>query len=366
MTRILIAGGYGYTGRLLAYHLRARSDAEIILAGRHREKAQAYAEELNAEFGGERVSARRVDLASARSLHEALHDVDLLVVAAPTTQHAETVIQAALDADVDYLDVQLGTRKLALLNERTAAIERSGRCFITEAGFHPGLPAALVRYAAAKLDRLDAAIVAGYLNMKDVSYTEGVDELMELFRNYQGQVYKEGRWTKAGTYDVRTVDFGGEVGERRCYSMFLEELRILPDRYPALQEAGFYMAGTHWFVDGVITPLVMLGLKLAPRRGVRPLGKLLWWSMQAFARPPYRVQLKVEASGEKEGVPSTGSVSVAHADGYALTAIPVAACLLQYLDGSARRPGLWMMGHLVEPERLFDDMERMGVRVIVE
>jgi saccharopine dehydrogenase (NAD+, L-lysine-forming) len=41
----------------------------------------------------------------------------------------------------------------------------------------------------------------------------------------------------------------------------------------------------------------------------------------------------------------------------------VVAALLQYLDGSARKPGLWMIGHLVEPVRLLKDMENMGVQV---
>lgn len=45
----------------------------------------------------------------------------------------------------------------------------------------------------------------------------------------------------------------------------------------------------------------------------------------------------------------------------ALTAIPVIALLLQY--NQIRQPGLQLMGHLAEPNRLFNDMERMGVRV---
>jgi saccharopine dehydrogenase (NAD+, L-lysine-forming) len=54
--------------------------------------------------------------------------------------------------------------------------------------------------------------------------------------------------------------------------------------------------------------------------------------------------------------------TVAHPDGYELTAIPVVATLLQYLDGSARKSGLWMMGHFVEPTRLMKDMAIMGVQ----
>ena len=369
MATILILGGYGYTGRLLARHLLEQSGARIVLAARHLEKVQAYASQLNTEFNGERVSAVRTDAADMQSLREALRDIDLLLVAAPTTQYVEIVIRTALDSGVDYLDVQLGARKLALLKSLAPDIERAGRCFITEAGFHPGLPSAMIRYAASQLDRVDTAITAAYLaylNMgKKMPYSEAVDELMEVFRDYQAEVFKSGRWTKTGwfEFDVRKVSFGGEIGVRQCYSMFFEELRALPEIYPTLKDVGFYISGSHWFVDWVITPLAMVGMKIAPRYAIRPMGKLVWWGMQTFPKPPYLVLLKVEAAGEKRGKPAKVEASVSHPDGYELTAIPVVAALLQYLDGPARRPGLWMMGHLVEPVRLFEDMKRMGIQV---
>jgi saccharopine dehydrogenase (NAD+, L-lysine-forming) len=56
-------------------------------------------------------------------------------------------------------------------------------------------------------------------------------------------------------------------------------------------------------------------------------------------------------------------LALRHPDGYQFTAIPVAACIMQYLDGSARQPGLRMMGHAVDPARLLHDMVRMGIEI---
>ena len=59
-------------------------------------------------------------------------------------------------------------------------------------------------------------------------------------------------------------------------------------------------------------------------------------------------------------------ITLYHKDGYMFTAIPVVACLLQYLDGSIKKPGLWTQANIVEPDRLLSDMERMGIEVKIQ
>ena len=280
-------------------------------------------------------------------------------MASPTTHNTLTVVEAALEAGVDYLDVQLSDEKLSILRSHADEITRKKLCFVTEAGYHPGLPSAMIRYAAAQMDCPEFALTAGYLNMgSQTPYTEAMDELMECFLHYQAQVFKNGQWTKTGSYDVRKFNFGEEIGQRDCYSMFFAELRDLPAMFPSLKEVGFYISGAGWLSD-LTTMLVMLGLKLTPRRGLRPMGRLTWWAMTKLSKPPYKVALLVEAKGQNNGRPLQVRVQIEHEDGYELTAIPVVALLMQY--DQVRRPGLHMMGHLAEPKRLFEDMQRMGV-----
>ena len=358
MSTILILGGYGYTGKFLAKHLLAQTDVNIIIAGRSLEKAQAFAGGLN----DSRVTTRQADASNLDSLTHALQNVSLCLVAAPTTHHAETVIRACINARVDYLDVQLSSKKLNALFAARNEIKQAGLCFITEAGFHPGLPAAMIRYATTKLDSIESAVTAGYLNMQNLPYTEAVDELMEGFLDYQAQVYKKGAWTKPTDWDSRSFNFGDGIGKRTGYSMFFDELRDIPSMYPTLKETGFYISGSNWLSDLIITPIVFVGLKLAPKRGIRPLGKLMWWAM-GRSKPPCMVILKVEAKGQWNGKQAEAQAQIAHPDGYELTAIPVVAYLLQYLDGTARKAGVHMMGHIAEPVRLFQDMKKMGAEI---
>ena len=363
MTKILILGGTGYTGKPLARLLLQHSEASITLAARHLEKAQALADEFNHQFPGGRTSAVYADAADGNSLQAAFQDQDLILVASPTTAQAEAVTNAALEVGADYLDVQLGARKFALLQALSAKVSDSGRCFITEAGFHPGLPAALVRYAASCMDTLTSANVISFLNVgSSFPYTEAMDELVEMFKGYQAQVYKAGSWTRRSSFSVRQFDLGGDIGKKQCYSMFFEELQALPEMHPSLQELGSYISESHWVTDWILYPFIWAWLMVMPR-AVRPIGRLTWWGMKTFHHPPYRVEMQVQAGGLKAGKPVRLTAAASHPDGYMLTAVPVAAALLQYLDGSARKPGLWMMGHLCEPVRLLADMARMGVRV---
>jgi saccharopine dehydrogenase (NAD+, L-lysine-forming) len=147
--------------------------------------------------------------------------------------------------------------------------------------------------------------------------------------------------------------------------MFLEELRPLPDLVPGLEETGFFVGGFNWFVDWVLLPIGMGLLWVWPRGGGKPFGRMLEWGLRRFSRPPYGTLLRLEACGSKGGAESSLVVSVYHGNGYVLTAAPMVACLLQVLDGSARRQGLHFQALLAEPVRLLEDLKRMGVEVMV-
>ena len=371
MKTILILGGYGQTGRLLAHYLLDETDCRLILAGRRPERGAALAAALNTRAGQERVTTTQADAADPAGLARVLTGVDLVLVAASTAAHGETVARAALAAGCDYLDIQYAAAKVAMLKRLAPEIERAGRCFITDGGFHPGLPAALVRHAATHFDRLERANVGSViaidwaaLDLGPETKTEFVTEFME----FDSRVFRDGRWQKLGLASMvrpLMLEFGPPFGRRACIAMTLGEMDALPELIPSLRETGFYVGGFNWFSDWFISPLVMVGLKLAPRRLLSPLARLQFWSMARFARPPYGTVLQLAATGRRNGAPHTLTLRLAHDDGYAMTAIPVVACVRQWLAGP-RRPGLWFQGQYVEPEALLRDMARLGVIITTE
>ena len=369
--KILILGGYGTTGRLLARLLLQETDIELVLAGRNIQRAEKTADELNASFPGKRVTAACADASDAESLQQAMAGVIMVAVASSTSQYAGSVAQAAILAGVDYFDVQYSSAKLGTLRMLRPEIEAAGRCYITDGGFHPGLPAAMIRWAAPHFDRLQSANVGSVIKVdwRSLEFSpETIEELVSEFMDFKNLIFKNGQWQPGGILSwllPKWMDFGSRFGRQYTIPMFLEEMRPIPDLYLHLEETGFYVGGFNWFVDWIISPLVMILPKIFPRKGIQLSSNMMAWGLRKFSKPPYGTMLRLDARGIKDGQPADLDITLYHEDGYMLTAIPAAACLRQYLDGSIRKPGLWLQALAVEPDRLMKDMQRMGVEMLV-
>jgi len=367
--KILVLGGYGNTGRFIVEGMLRETAAEIIVAGRNKERAEAARQSWAEVYGETRVTARQVDAGDAAAVRNALADADLVVAASSTAAYAGIVARTALDSGADYLDIQYSSAKTQQLESLQAEIIRQGRCFITDAGFHPGLPAALVRSATGVLTQVRSAWVSSLLriNWPGLSFSESTRlEFAGELKSFKPFFFQNGEWRTArftSTKDFKTVLFEHPGGVQLCAPMFFEELRSLPEGLPGLQDTGFYIAGFNRFTDNIVMPFGIAALKLFPKHALKPVAGLLWWSLRRFSRPPYGTWLKLEALGMREGQNMRLETLLYHDDGYLFTAIPIVACLRQYLDGSIRKPGLWRMGNLVQPEPLLKDMERMGITI---
>ncbi len=232
---------------------------------------------------------------------------------------------------------------------------------ITQAGFHPGLPAAYIRKGAEYFDRYDKTIIAFTMNVK-IERPESVYELVDLIPEYKADVFKDGKWKVATYKDTIKIDFGRRFGVRSCMPMDMIEIRAMPELF-GFRETGVYTTGFNWFVDYVLFPLMMLS-QMVKKGALRHFwAKSLIWGLKTFSDAEEGIVFLLQADGEKDGRQKTVKILSEHDNAYDFTIIPVIACLKQYFDGSIRKPGLWMMGHVVNPERLLVDMEKMGIKI---
>jgi saccharopine dehydrogenase (NAD+, L-lysine-forming) len=360
---VLVLGGYGETGSRIA-RLLMRHGTAVIIAGRDRFRAEAFADELQRGSVSTRAQGIGLDARDATALRRSLEGVGLVVNAtAASTVPGAAVAAAALDAGANVLDVQFPAWADAAVSARA---EAEGRIVITQAGFHPGVPAALIRWAGSRMD-VERAWVGGLLRPAGgLPYTPAVDDLVESFRSYRACTLRGGRWIDVPWWSPNAMprvwfDFG--FGRQWTAVMDLDELRPLPELLPSLREAGFSVSGFDLVTDTAMTVLIFSALPLWGRRPVTPISKLLCWSTRVFGRPPFGIVLQLEAEGRTPSGRLTVRLGLFHEDGYDLTAIPAVSMIEQVLDRSARAVGLRPMGLVVDPDRLLADCVSMGVRV---
>lgn len=368
--RVLILGGYGETGKRLAGMLAAHTDAEVIIAGRNGEKAVATSENINRDTGSRRSRPLALDARDPAVVRSALEGVRLVAHAAPalgaeaTRQLAETVIEAG----ADWIDVQIDPAQTVALRSLDGKARDRGVCLAIQSGFHPGLPAAMIRWAAKHVDELPVAEVFSFLNPdKGLVITQGVDELFDLFRNYRVRLLENGVWRNLSMWDrqaMRTFTFEHGYGKATCGAMSLDELDELTELIPELRKTGFFIGGSDAVTNWITTPLILAGLKLLPFVKNSAWAKLWVGSMRLFGHPPYGTALQLAGSGRINSEEKPIRLVIDHPDEYVLTAAPMYATAMQMLDGSVRPAGVHFAAHLPEPERMLDDMEKLGVRIV--
>lgn len=364
--RIVSLGASGHAGGRIAALLAPELEAtdELVLAGR---SAQRLARTQSLITGAARVSTAIVNVEDPQGVRDLVSGADLVIVTVSRPDRISSLARIVLEAGADWIDTMLSTpAKVAALRALEADVTAVGRCFITDGGFHPGLPATLVRWAAEQIDELHEADVNAGLRIDwhaDAIDDATIEEMLSEFADFDMVTWIDGTRRRVRWSECPTVDFGEPIGAQRVIPMGLAEMVELPSLYPNLERCGFYITGFSPAMDYLALPLVMAMAKVPAlqRTNVR----FTRWAMARLAtpRPPYRLVLQSVATGRAAGVPSQVSVRIAAEDSYLLTAAPVVACVNQWRGGSARRPGLHFQAQVMDPSACFADLRRLGVEV---
>jgi len=360
---ILILGGYGGVGQSLVRLLLKETQVDIIIAGRRKDKAGEFAASLHREFPDNQVASRYADASNLESLQKAFQGVQLVIVLTTTPNFIKQIGQAALFSGCDYLDILVSESTFHDLDELATSIQQQKSIFITQAGFHPGLPAVFVRYGAQYFDKYESAIIAMAMNAR-FERAEQAAEIIPLIAEFNADICKAGSWRKATYRDAITIEMGNRFGSMKLFPIQMEEIKQTQEMFH-LEETGAYVSGFNWFVDNLVMPIIMITQKIKKGLATRLLLKLFAWGVNTFSSPYQGLVFLNEAEGMKDGKKIKVRIIAEHDDAYLFTAIAVVACIKQYLDG-ALHPGLWMMGHVVDEKRLMEDMGKMGIKISIQ
>jgi hypothetical protein len=235
--RVLILGGYGFFGRIIAGMLARSPGVELLVAGRDASKATALAYQL----GLRAENARALDANDPRlgMMLRKLAVNTVIHTAGPFQGQQYQVARAAIEARSHYLDLADGRAFVVGIQALDAAARAAGVCVLSGASSLPALSSAVVDEHVTHFKRIDSIAIG----ISSGAKLPGIATLSAVM-GYCGKsfrVWENGAWADAyGWLDRRTFGFPKPVGPRLLGRCDVPDLTLLPQRYPGVRTVSFH------------------------------------------------------------------------------------------------------------------------------
>jgi saccharopine dehydrogenase-like NADP-dependent oxidoreductase len=233
LTRVLIIGGYGNFGRFISKRLAQDDSLRIIIAGRTIAKAQALAEEINAE-------AELVDINNGLPARLQKIKPDIVIhTSGPFQSQGYDVAKACIDCGAHYIDLADGREFVSGISALDVKAKQAGVAGVSGASSVPCLTSALVDHYKGEfetLETLDYGISTAQKTARGVATTAAIlrytgQPFKTLVNGYTQNIY--------GWQSLHARKYSG-LGWRLLGNCNVPDLEIFPKIYPGLKSIRFY------------------------------------------------------------------------------------------------------------------------------
>ncbi|WP_413594910.1 saccharopine dehydrogenase NADP-binding domain-containing protein [Citrobacter youngae] len=354
--RIGVLGATGRAGRTIALTLIENGVHDVVLIGRDNNRLEQLQQELES-VSTVSPAFFTVSLDNSLSLNLAFKSIDMVVIAISSAEKLPSVIDAALDTKTDCLDIFLcSDRKRLILESYQQKIHEAGIVYITDGGYHPGVPAAMARFAEQISPGLSTINIYSSFGVDWGEKTlseQAMITFMEDVLSTKMCFLEEGKWCTG----MKVVRFSLRDKNQHFFPIDLDEMRFLTTYIPTLKNAGFFAAGFGVFIDYIMVPIFLFLVKISPRF-IGLVARMFAFTLKMLCNNERFALLHLRGEGSHEEI----EITISHGDAYGLTALPVVACLKQYTENRAK-PGVYRQAIYVEPLEFINDLKSMGVSV---
>jgi short subunit dehydrogenase-like uncharacterized protein len=215
MTRLMIYGATGYTGRMAAAHARA-AGLDLILAGRDEVRLAALGGSLGAEH-------RAFALDEDALIGAALHNVAVLLnCAGPFQRTAEPLMRAAIRAGAHYLDIAAELDSYCLAEACDARAQAEGVMLLPGSGGSVAMLGSLAGRAAERVGRPHTIHVALH-----VAGAMSRGSAISAAENLTAECLERADGALRGREPGPTRDFDFGTGPVPCFPVTLPDLVTL-------------------------------------------------------------------------------------------------------------------------------------------
>jgi saccharopine dehydrogenase (NAD+, L-lysine forming) len=252
MSRVLIIGAGG-VGRVVAYKCAQNREvfSEIMMASRTKKKCDAIAAAVKKDVGGKKIQTARIDAEDVPALVELIRKFQpkmIINVALPYQDLA--IMDACLETGVHYLDTANYEPKDEAKFEYSwqwayhDKFKKAGLLAVLGCGFDPGATGVFTAYGAKhyfdEINELD--IVDANAGSHGKAFATNFNPEINIREVTQkGKYWQDGKWVETEPHEIwKDIDYP-EIGPKRSYLIFHEELESLVKNFPTLKRARFWM-----------------------------------------------------------------------------------------------------------------------------
>jgi len=248
MSKVLIIGAGG-VGTVVTYKCAQHPDifSEILLASRTKSKCDVIA----ANIGSDRITTAQVDADNVPELVALIRKFEpVLVINVALPYQDLTIMDACLETNVAYLDTANYEPKEEAKFEYSwqwayhDRFKEKGLTAILGCGFDPGVTSVFTAYAAKhyfdeihELDIIDAN--AGSHGKAFATNFNPEINIREVTQ--KGRYWQNGEWIETEPHEIfKDINYP-DIGPKRSYLIYHEELESLVKNFPTLTRARFWM-----------------------------------------------------------------------------------------------------------------------------
>ncbi|MCB0523451.1 MAG: saccharopine dehydrogenase family protein [Lewinellaceae bacterium] len=252
MSRVLIIGAGG-VGRVVAYKCAQSPEifSDIMLASRTKSKCDVIADAIHKAYGGKKITTASLDADDVAATVALINDFkpDLLINVALPYQDLP-LMDACLETGTNYMDTANYEPKDEAKFEYSwqwayqDRFKEKGIMALLGCGFDPGVTSVFTAYAAKhyfdeihELDIIDAN--AGDHGKAFATNFNPEINIREVTQ--KGKYWQDGKWIETEPHEIwKDIDYP-EIGPKRSYLIYHEELESLVKNFPTLKRARFWM-----------------------------------------------------------------------------------------------------------------------------
>jgi saccharopine dehydrogenase (NAD+, L-lysine-forming) len=286
MSKKVLIIGAGGVGRVVVYKCAQHPEVfgKILLASRTKKKCDVIAAAAKAATGHKSIKTARIDAEDVPALVKLIESFkpDILINVALPYQDL-TIMEACLQTGVNYLDTANYEPKDIAKFEYSwqwayhDRFKQAGLLAVLGCGFDPGVTniftARAVKHFFDEIHTLD--IVDANAGSHGKAFATNFNPEINIREITQkGRYYENGKWIETEPHEISMDINYPDIGPKRSYLIFHEELESLVKHFPTLKKARFWMTFGQEYLTHLrviqnigmagITPIRYKGVDIVP------------------------------------------------------------------------------------------------------